>query len=277
MKTILFATTLMLILIVIVEVSGYPIHEEKEGVKVDPSNLNGLVTTLFSDDFTYDHELPNGHDYYGQIDVDETYPKGGVEFYPPDPDSDFTYPRGVTICLRYCFDHKMSPHTIFTLGRFSQTPLTLKSDNTGAFWLSTTTWTTRLGDNQWSGVRDKDGQWNRMCLVVYPNYNITMFYRGSSEKYLAWIPEKYVFTGEPVIAMYGPGGHVTDLQMWDYPSVDNTYQYMTNGNYEGSVLKWSNLRYRLTGASRLELYPVKCGNQQPQKEDGNLEGTWREP
>ncbi|XP_051932386.1 uncharacterized protein LOC127607773 isoform X7 [Hippocampus zosterae] len=166
--------------------------------------------------------------------------------------------KGVTVCLRYLLDSQTSSRDIFTLSPTSRAPLTLSSsyDGSDLMILSSVYWSMRLKANVriWAGIRDD--LWTRLCLTVDTVRGVVQVFSGSYMSIRKMAPSKYVWSGEPVIAMSGVDGQVTDVQIWDYPlSYNDIFNYMTPHNYgwpRGSVLTWSDIRYTATGRVLLE-------------------------
>ncbi|XP_061544999.1 uncharacterized protein LOC133409242 [Phycodurus eques] len=165
---------------------------------------------------------------------------------------------GVTVCLRYLFDVETSSPRIFTVSPSSPAAFTLSSEYDGSYRLSWSSsyWSLRLKANvrMWPGIRDD--LWTRLCLTVDTVPGVVQVFSGAYMSVRKMAPNKYVWSGEPVIDMTGMDGQVTDLQMWDYPLSYNTIlNYMTRPGYgwpTGSVLTWSNIRYSLRGRTLVE-------------------------
>ncbi|XP_077430524.1 uncharacterized protein LOC144057121 isoform X2 [Vanacampus margaritifer] len=182
---------------------------------------------------------------------------------------------GLTVCLRYLLDGETSARTTFTLSPSSRAPLTLGLDYDGSYLLawSSTYWSVRLKADvrMWPGM--KDDLWTRLCLTMDTVRGVVQVFSGADMSVRKMAPSKFVWSGEPVIAMTGVDGQVTDLQMWDYPlSYVAILNYMTPLSYgwpRGSVLTWSNIRYSLTGHALLEdAYEQRRVAKNPKKEKG---------
>ncbi|XP_077385503.1 uncharacterized protein LOC144023671 [Festucalex cinctus] len=199
----------------------------------------------------------------------------------PDTTTAYPYPSwttasptvGLTVCLRYLLDGETSGRNIFTLGPSSRAPLTLGLDYDGSYLLawSSRYWSVRLKANVrlWPGL--KDDLWTRLCLTMDTVRGVVQVFNGANMSVRKMAPSKYVWSGEPVIAMSGVDGQVTDLQVWDYPlSYNAILNYMTPPSYgwpRGSVLTWSNIRYTQTGNTLLEdAYELRQVAKNPKKE-----------
>ncbi|XP_061641872.1 uncharacterized protein LOC133483960 [Phyllopteryx taeniolatus] len=185
---------------------------------------------------------------------------------------------GVTVCLRYLFDVETSSPRIFTVSPSSPAAFTLSSDYDGSYRLtwSSSYWSLRLKANvrMWPGIRDD--LWTRLCLTVDTVPGIVQVFSGAYMSVRKMAPNKYVWSGEPVIDMTGVDGQVTDLQMWDYPLSYNTIlNYMSRPGYgwpTGSVLTWSNIRYSLRGRALVE---DAYQHRQAAKSHKNRKRSWK--
>nr|XP_061833677.1 C-reactive protein-like [Nerophis lumbriciformis] len=251
--------------LILVEASGGQVHALWTTASPD---LNGMMVTL-------------------------SYRGGGVSFYPPNysipPDNTRAYPtrdyptrayptrdyptrayptsaypswttesppRGVSVCVRYLMGEQTSSSSIFQLSPSSQAVMRLTTDNQGSYrlnWEKLTYQSVRLDPRikMWSNVQPDI--WTRVCVTVDTLRGVAQLFSDSNMSVRAIIPSKFVWSGEPVVAMSGFDGQVTDLQVWDYPLTYYTILTYMNRWLSGSVLTWSNIGYSLTGSTILEL------------------------
>ncbi|XP_057699844.1 uncharacterized protein LOC130920551 [Corythoichthys intestinalis] len=156
----------------------------------------------------------------------------------------WTTKAGVTMCLCYRFACELSPYITFTISPSSQTRLILALYD-GNYYLKTHTWRRKL-ENFCPYL--KEGQWTKLCLVVSKDF---VKLQTSCSSVVLW--REYGWADEPVIAVSGVNSYMTDLQMWDSASWDIAKKFMANRDpITGSVLKWSDIGYTLTGSATLE-------------------------
>ncbi|XP_027135253.1 uncharacterized protein LOC113745887 [Larimichthys crocea] len=203
---------------------------------------------------------------------------GGVCFYPPsfsptsppscstppDPTHEYTqHPttntnlhtsaKGVSVCVRYLVkdEPKTINLTIFTLSP-SGSPLKLEYSAPGRYTLHIG------GPNTWGSANllikpyisclsyVRPDIWTRLCLTMDTVKNVAWVSSGSKISFRKNLPNRYVWSGEPVIDFPGFDGQVTDVQIWNYPiGYKETYNYMTGvfGPNRGSVLTWSSISF----------------------------------
>ncbi|XP_077460590.1 uncharacterized protein LOC144077034 isoform X2 [Stigmatopora argus] len=167
----------------------------------------------------------------------------------PSSYSGWTTKAGVTMCLRYRFasSNLSPPHIAFTISPSSLTRLKLVSYD-GNYYLKTQSWRRKLEMLELGGQGVKEGEWTKLCLVVSID-----FVKLQTSCSSAVLRREFGWAGEPVIAVSGVDSHMTDLQMWDYASWAIAKKYTAHsGHIKGSVLKWSDIGYTLSGNVGLE-------------------------
>ncbi|XP_022597778.1 cell wall integrity and stress response component 4-like [Seriola dumerili] len=214
-----------------------------------------------------------------------SYNGGGISFYPPNyspqpsawpstPSYTTTYPfsttppstRGLSMCLRYLSDYMPTSYPpTFIVSPRSSHPLTLRFRTT-SYEVSFD----RYGyTNLYLSPRIKllpgvaPDIWTRVCLTIDSMKNVAQMFSGSYMSIRKMLNDRYSWTSEPVIAVSGFDGQVTDVQMWDYPlSYREVTDYMNGGVYRlyrGSVLSWSYINYSLSGNVLLEdVYEIQA-------------------
>uniref|UniRef100_UPI0037E7184F uncharacterized protein n=1 Tax=Semicossyphus pulcher TaxID=241346 RepID=UPI0037E7184F len=173
--------------------------------------------------------------------------------------------RGVSVCLRYLTAYQSNINTLFTLSP-STNPLTLGVNFPNSYVLP------QYGYNYmvlkpyikfWSNIEPEI--WTRVCLTVDTRWNVVQLFSGSNMSIRKILPNRYAWSGEPVIDFPGFDGQVTDVQVWDYPlRYKEVFNYMTNGvyaPYRGSVLSWSSISYSPSGNPLLEDVYERQGSQ----------------
>ncbi|XP_077574417.1 uncharacterized protein LOC144197729 isoform X1 [Stigmatopora nigra] len=159
----------------------------------------------------------------------------------------WTTKAGVTMCLRYRFASDLSPHIALTISPSSLTRLMLVSYN-GNYYLKTQNSHSKLEMLGLGGQGVKERQWTKLCLVVSKD-----FVKLQTSCSSAVLLREYGWASEPVIAVSGVDSHMTDLQMWDNASWAIAKEYTGHsGHIKGSVLKWSDIGYTITGNVGLE-------------------------
>ncbi|XP_027134709.1 uncharacterized protein LOC113745815 [Larimichthys crocea] len=70
--------------------------------------------------------------------------------------------------------------------------------------------------------------WTRLCLTVDTVKNVAQVSSGSKISFSRILPNRYVWSGEPVKDLPGFDGQGTNVQIWDYSiGYIETYNYMT--------------------------------------------------
>ncbi|KAK9529607.1 hypothetical protein VZT92_013687 [Zoarces viviparus] len=164
--------------------------------------------------------------------------------------------RGVSVCLRYLAE---SVSSLFTLSKSSRAPLTLDVGGAGSYVLTVTGYRYyslyfQPNIKFWPNIGPDI--WNRVCFTVDSMKNVAQVFSGSNISIRKMLPSQYVWSGEPVMDFSGFDGHLTDVQIWDYPlSYREVFNYMTSGvyaPYQGSALSWSYISYSPKGQTLLE-------------------------
>ncbi|XP_061747685.1 uncharacterized protein LOC133545936 isoform X3 [Nerophis ophidion] len=184
--------------------------------------------------------------------------------YPTTAYPSSTYPSrttespylGVSVCVRYMAVQQRSSF-VWTLSPSSRGAMTLATNTEGSYllrWQNLQYQSVHLDPKIkiWPDVTPDI--WTRVCVTVDTLRSVAQIFRDADMSVRTILPLKFLWSGEPVVAMSYFDGQVTDLQVWDYPlSYFVIHNYMNNRWLTGSVLTWSNIRYSLSGSTLVEL------------------------
>ncbi|KAK2861662.1 hypothetical protein Q5P01_001195 [Channa striata] len=184
-----------------------------------------------------------------------------ISFFPPYFSGKATVSpnNGVSVCLHYMAEYLQTESpSIFTLSP-STDPLKLEVLQRDMYNLSRDLHNSSFLILQPSVRFLSDSQsdiWTRLCLTVDSRRNLVQVFSGLKMSIRKFLPDPYVWSGEPVISFSGFDGHFTDVQVWNCPlSYHEVYKYMSGSGdrpRKGSVLSWSNISYSIQGNALLE-------------------------